>query len=65
MMQDKSHDKADTWSFVERRISEVMQLGQLVNQNQTLVQAVGGGISSIVQGVFVPPVNNDQSFKNE
>jgi hypothetical protein len=39
-----------------------MKFGQFINQNQTLVQTVGGGIQSIVQGVFVPPKADDSDI---
>ena len=55
MMQDKSENKQDTWDFVERRIDEVMVMGKFVNQNSGFAQAVGGGLQSIMKGVFVPP----------
>ena len=55
MMQDKSENKQETWDFVERRIDEVMVVGKFVNQNSGLASAVGGGLQSILQGVFVPP----------
>lgn len=44
MMQDKSQDKQATWDFVERRISDVMQVGQFVNSNQTIVTTVATGV---------------------
>lgn len=64
MMQDKSQDKQATWDFVERRISDVMQVGSFVNQNQTFVTTVASGVQSIIQGVFVPPKANDQDILN-
>jgi ubiquinone biosynthesis protein COQ9 len=48
MMQDKSQDKQATWDFVERRISDVMQVGSFVNQNQTFVTTVASGVQSII-----------------
>lgn len=47
LIQDKSEDKSETWEFVDRRIADVMRVGQLVNSNQAMVQAVGSGVLSI------------------
>jgi ubiquinone biosynthesis protein COQ9 len=58
MMQDKSHDKQDTWDFLERRIQNAMTVGQFVNQNTSFVSAVSGGLMSILQGL-VPPGKDD------
>ncbi len=64
-MQDKSSDKNETWEFVERRIADVMTVGQVLNQNQSMVSAVGNGTLSILKGVFVPPKRNDSEILNK
>jgi len=48
MMQDKSADKQATWDFVERRITEVMKVGAILNKNKDLTAAVSGGVASII-----------------
>ncbi len=64
-MQDKSSDKNETWEFVERRIADVMTVGQVLNKNQSIVSAVGNGTLSILKGVFVPPKRNDAEILNK
>ena len=65
MMQDKSVDKQATWDFVERRISEVMQIGALINKNKDLTQAVTGGIASIIEGVIPAKVNDREILEKQ
>ena len=61
MMQDTSDDHEATWEFLERRIENAMEVGKLVNSNSTLVNAVGGGIASIV-GMMKPQKFDDSEF---
>jgi ubiquinone biosynthesis protein COQ9 len=63
MMQDKSTDKQDTWDFVERRIAEVMQVGQLLNKNKDVASALSGGLISIIQGVIPSKIDDSEMLK--
>lgn len=65
MMQDKSADKQATWDFIERRIKEVMQIGQLINKNKDLAQVVGGGIQSIIEGVIPSKINDKDILEKQ
>ena len=48
MMQDQSEGREATWEFLDRRINDAMEIGKFVNQNSTFVNAVGGGMFSIL-----------------
>lgn len=65
MMQDKSTDKQDTWDFIERRIAEVMQVGQLLNKNKDVASAVSGGLASIIQGVIPTKIDDSEILKKQ
>ena len=48
MLQDKSEGKAATWEFLERRLDDVLQIGQTLNTSRNFGEAVKTGLISIM-----------------
>lgn len=51
MLQDKSEGKAATWEFLDRRLDDVLTIGQQLNTTRNFGDAVTTGLLSIVNMV--------------
>lgn len=47
MLTDRSPGFNDTWAFLDRRLSDVAQLGRATGEGLAVAQAVGGGLASL------------------
>lgn len=52
MLTDKSPEFRDTWSFVNRRIKDALDLKKTFQEAAYLAEAVGAGMGGAVQGVL-------------
>lgn len=47
MLQDKSEGKAATWEFLDRRLDDVLLIGQTLNTSRNFGEAVKTGLISM------------------
>ena len=65
MLQDNSENHEATWEFLERRIDNVLEMGKLLQQNQSMASAVATGLQSIFSIVKPAPFDDSQMRQHQ
>lgn len=54
MLQDTSPNFKETEAFLDRRLKDILSIGQTLNHSKNILSATAGGLMSLIQS-FIPP----------
>ena len=62
MLSDQSENHAETWGFLERRIDNVLQIGQKVSFYKNFSTATLSGVTDVLSALKPVPANPDNNI---